>query len=945
MPFAARLTRAPIAFLPERGEDARRRLPGLAPELAGLIAGAAGSAPYLAGLIDREAEWLAPALHAEPEEALAALIAEAAGLSPAALDGGLRRLKRRAGLIVALADLGGVWDLATVTQAWSDFADACVAVALASHVAAQARRGRIPGQTEADALRDGAGMVVLAMGKMGAGELNYSSDIDLICLFDETRFDGPAEEMEARAGFIRATRAMAASLNDMTQDGYVFRTDLRLRPDASVTPVCISMAAAERYYEAEGRTWERSAYIKARPAAGDLAAGARFLATLTPFVWRRHLDFAAVAETMDMRQRIREHKGLHGADLEGRNLKLGRGGIREIEFFAQTRQLVAGGRDASLRQRRTVRALAALARADWITPEVAAELAGHYSALREAEHRLQMIDDAQTHILPKAPEGFDRLARLSGQGDTTRYRAELLARLEVVERITGDLYAPRTRGADLPALGPVAQDIVARWPGYPALRSERGQAIFRRLKPDLLARLARAPRPDEALSSFDGFLRGLPAGVQLFSLFEANPSLVDLICDICATAPGLARYLARNSGVLDAVLDGGFFAPWPGPGPLAEDLARRLAPLDYEAQLNAARRWHRDWHFRIGVHLLRGLVGADEAAAQYGDLATAVLSALWPAVCADIAHRHGPAPGRGGVVLAMGSLGAGEMTATSDLDLIVIFDAAGAEMSEGRRPLDPRGWFAKATKALITALSAPTGEGKLYDVDMRLRPSGGQGPVATALGAFARYQRDEAWTWEHMALTRARAVAGDAGLRADVEAVRAAVLAARAGDAEVLRDAADMRARLRKAGRAGGTWAVKDGAGGLQDMALLAQALALISASPERRPPGQIAAAVAAGHLAPADGAALAEAYRLFSALLQGQRLLGDPSDGSGEAHGGGQDPVPAGGAALLGQLTGVAAPEALAGLLDSARSAAASIVDAILEPGDGADHGEDGST
>jgi glutamate-ammonia-ligase adenylyltransferase len=565
MSFAARLTRHPIPHSPERGADGWDALHGVDATLRPLVEGAAGSSPYLAGLIRKEAHWLSHALAEPPEDVVTDLIAETATLAPGDLDSGLRRIKRCAALIVALADLGGLWALHTVTQHWTDIADACLAAALATHVAAEAKRGKLPGMTEEDARRDGAGMVALAMGKMGAGELNYSSDIDLICLFDDDRFD-EADVMEARAGFIRATRRIAATLGDTNAEGYVFRTDLRLRPDASVTPVCISMTAAERYYEAEGRSWERSAYIKARPAAGDIAAGERFLDTMKPFVWRRHLDFAMVQDTMDMRQRIRDHKGLHGElKLEGHNLKLGAGGIREIEFFAQTRQLVAGGRDPSLRPRRTVKALAALARAGWIEPDIAGELAELYVHHREVEHRVQMIDDAQTHSLPKSEEGFDRLARLCGEGDTRAFRARLAERLRRVEQLTGDFFQPvKGEAAHAPEIPPAQAEIVARWPGYPALRSVRGQEIFERLKPDLLHRFQSAAKPEEALSNFDGFLKGLPAGVQLFSLFEANPPLVDLIVDICATAPGLSRYLSRHSGVLDAVLDGRFFADWPG---------------------------------------------------------------------------------------------------------------------------------------------------------------------------------------------------------------------------------------------------------------------------------------------------------------------------------------------------------------------------------------------
>jgi len=922
MSFAARLTRHPIPFDLDRGREAFLALSGVSRDLGPLIAGTAGCSPFLSRLIMQEAAWLAPVLAGAPEDALRALLAEAAAVQLPTLNPDLRGIKRRAALLVALADLGGVWDLMTVTGAWTDIADACVQAATRAHVGAEAKRGKLPGMTEEDAARDACGMVVLAMGKMGAGELNYSSDIDLICLFDEGRFD-PAEEMEARSGFVRATRKIAASLSENTADGYVFRTDLRLRPDASVTPVCISMAAAERYYEAEGRAWERSAYIKARPCAGDLAAGAGFLKTLVPFVWRRHLDFATIADTHDMRQRIRDHKGLHGITLAGHNIKLGAGGIRDIEFFAQTRQLVAGGRDVDLRQRQTLAALQALAAKEWITPEVADTLGDHYQHHREVEHRLQMINDAQTHLLPNTPDGFDRLARFMGHGDTAAFKAGLQARLQEVADLTEPFFAPGTVAKVAPVLTDAVAEIVARWPGYPALRSERSQTIFARLKPDLLARFQRAARPDEALAHFDGFLRGLPAGVQLFSLFEANPPLVDLIVDICGTAPGLSRYLARNSGVLDAVLDGQFFAPWPGRDGLAEIIGAALSGQDYERQLDAARVVMKEWHFRVGVHHLRGLISAEEAGTQYSDLAAAVVAALWPLVCNEIARRHGPAPGRGGAVVGMGSLGAGRMTARSDLDLLVIYDACDVEMTQGRRPLDPRGWFAKATKALITALTVPTAQGALYEVDMRLRPSGRQGPVATALEAFRLYQTTEAWTWEHMALTRARVLVGAPSLCADIDAVRRDVIMATSAPDVIRRDAADMRARLAAAGRAGSTFAVKDGPGGLQEIVLLAQAMTLMVRQPLRDTAAQLTAACDAGLLRADDAATLIAAQTLFAEVDQAVRLLSDrPLD---------LEEIGAGGQAFLAKAGNVADVRALAAKLDDMRRRVASIIAAEL--------------
>ena len=605
-------------------------------------------------------------------------------------------------------------------------------------------------------------------------------------------------------------------------------------------------------------------------------------------------------------------------------MKLGAGGIRDIEFFAQTRQLVAGGRDPSLRSRRTVEALAALSEAGWIPAEVAGELSDLYAHHREIEHRVQMIDDAQTHDLPKSSQGFDRLARLCGEADTDRFREGLATRIRRVEHLTGDLFQP-TRGGSKPSLeiSEAEAEIMARWPSYPALRSERGRLIFERLKPELLRRFHTAAKPEEALSNFDSFLKGLPAGVQLFSLFDANPPLVDLLADICATAPGLSRYLSRHSGVLDAVLDGRFFAPWPGTAGLRDDLSGLLSGRDYEAQLDMARRWQKDWHFRIGVHQLRALIGPEEAAAQYTDLADAVIGALWPLVCDDIARRHGPPPGVGGAVLGMGSLGSGRMSAGSDLDLIVIYDAAGVEMSEGRRPLDPRGWYAKATKSLITALSAPTAAGKLYEVDMRLRPSGRQGPVATSVTGFASYQRDEAWTWEHMALTRARVVAGPASLAAEIESIRSAVIAEKAAPVHVRAEAATMRARLAAAGRAGSTFAVKEGPGGLQEIELLGQAAALAAGVPHRVSAAQLAEAERLGWLDGRGVAVLQSAHALFNRVQGAARLLTeerlDP------------DAIGTGGQAFLARIAGAADGAELATSLDKARMDALCCIDAVF--------------
>ncbi|MBR9766454.1 MAG: bifunctional [glutamine synthetase] adenylyltransferase/[glutamine synthetase]-adenylyl-L-tyrosine phosphorylase [Rhodobacteraceae bacterium] len=868
-------TRLPRPFDPERGAEALSLMPELDGDLASLIAGTAGSSPYLAGLIGQETDWLRGALET-PLRALSEEGARLQALDPLdpALGAELRRGKRRMALIVALADLGGAWTLEQVTGALTDFADLATGVALRAALSAELKRGKLSGMDEGD-LDTGCGLVMLAMGKMGAGELNYSSDIDLIALYDEDRFEDPAE---ARPALIRAVRKMATLLSEPTGEGYVFRTDLRLRPDPSVTPVCVGMEAAERYYESLGRTWERAAYIKARPCAGDLERGQTFLEGLRPFVWRRHLDYAAIQDAHAVRLAIRDSKGYHGPlSLPGHDMKLGRGGIREIEFFAQFHQLIAGGRDPSLRLRATVPALHQLSVAGWLPSEAASALVDHYRAHREVEHRVQMIHDAQTHKLPSGEEGLARLAALMGR-DEAGLREELTRRLTEVHEITEAFFAPDSPG-EVPAEAVQStgfdDEMLERWHHYPAFASTRAREIFKRLRPQLLASLARAARPEEALLAFDGFLKGLPAGVQLFSLFEANPQLIDLIGDICGTVPELAFFLSRNSGVLDAVIGGSFFDPWPGNEALSADLLRVLKrEEDYEAKLDAARRWQKEWHFRIGVHHLRGLIPPEEAGAEYAGLAEAVLRALWPVVQSEFARRHGPPPGRGAVVMAMGSMGAGRLNARSDLDLIVIYDADGQEASEGRRPLPSRVYYARLTQALVTALSAPMAEGRLYEVDMRLRPSGNQGPVATSLASYRDYQQGTAWTWEHLALTRARVVAGPAPLSAEVMAFRDSLIAPGRARGAVLRDVAEMRARILAAKGAGAPWEVKVGPGRNQEIELIAQAGGLIAGDPEGWIGDGLRLAVGSGWMHEDERDLLVSTYRLLWNVGQVGKLL-----------------------------------------------------------------------
>ena len=885
------ISKAPRAFDPDLAQDFLAKADGLDRNRAEFLAAIVGSSPYLSGLIQKEYNWLTGALDA-PQAAFQEVLSAVRSCPPDELRSGLREAKRRVALIAALCDLAGCWSLEQVTTALTEFAQSAVDVALKAEVEKLIRRGKLPGMTEAD-VETAAGLSVFAMGKMGAYELNYSSDIDLICLFDETRYDR-ADFGEARQGLVRATRNMCATLSELTGEGYVFRTDLRLRPDPSVTPVALAMEAAERYYESLGRTWERAAYIKARACAGDIAAGERFLKTLTPFVWRRHLDFAAIEDAHAMRLRIRESKGTGGAvAVRGHDMKLGRGGIREIEFFTQTRQLIAGGRDPGLRMRGTVEGLAALAERKWIEADTATALTDHYRHHREVEHRIQMVHDAQTHRMPKSDEGLARVACLMGQDPDALCR-DIATRLDAVHELTEGFFAPpgltpQAPRPDLPE--ELDRDVIARWRSYPALRSDRGARIFDRLKPELFSRLAKTANPSETLLSLDGFLKGLPAGVQLFSLFEANPQLIDLLVDVLGTSPALAEHLSRNAQVFDAVLTGGFFADWPGREVLQAELAAILSREgDYESQLDAARAWKKEWHFRTGVHHLRGLINADEAARQYADLADAVVAAVLPIVEEQFAAKHGPAPGRGGVVLAMGSLGSGRLNAQSDLDLIVIYDAEGAEMSEGRRPLAVRPYFARLTQALVTALTAPMAQGRLYEVDMRLRPSGNQGPVATSWASFTHYQKEEAWVWEHLALTRARIVAGSAELAQDIEQFCRDLLAQPQDRSKVAQEVAEMRDRLAAAKTPAGVWDGKTGAGRMMDIELIAQTGSLLSGRATGDVYAGLTGAASVGFLSAEQAETLQQAYGLlWSVQTAGRLIAGQGLSAVTEGEGGAQ--------------------------------------------------------
>lgn len=765
----------------------------------------------------------------------------------------LRVQKHRIALITALADITNIWGLYDVTHALSDFADAATSAAASFHLLQLHKRGKLKLKHPDDPERE-SGLVILGMGKLGGRELNYSSDIDLIILFDGENIitDEPAGLQQS---FVRLARGMVDVLDKRTADGYVFRTDLRLRPDPSSTPLAISTMAAEIYYESIGQNWERSAMIKARPIAGDLDAGHVFLARLKPFIWRKSLDFAAIQDIQAIKRQINAHKGGSEIKVRGHNVKLGRGGIREIEFYAQTQQLIWGGRERELRLIPTIEALNALVAAGHEEAENAHTLSVAYEYLRKVEHRLQMIDDAQTHTLPEDDEGLEAIAAFMGYADYEAFAKDMVATLTQVEKLYAALFEDEeslsaesggslvfTGGESDPETLKTLTDMgfknakavdacIRGWhhARYRAMRSTRAREILTELMPHIISAMAGTAEPDAAFMRFDIFLSKLPAGVQLFSMFQSNPQMLDLIAEIMGTAPRMAEHLSQKASVLDVVLTQGFSDDLPTAQEMVDDLDHVLVDATHmEEVLDLARRWAKDRKFQVGVQVLKGTINERKSQRALTDTAVTLLNALQPRVEAEFAQRHGLIPGGALSVVAFGKLGGSEKTPTSDMDLAFVYDCdEGAQASDGDKPLSVSQYFARLCQRLINALSAPTAEGALYEVDMRLRPSGNAGPIATTLATFKAYQEKDAWTWEHMALTRARAITGPVDLKANIEAVIKSILSSPRDPDKLVVDVADMRARMDEERHTDVPWSIKNYRGGLVDIEFISQYLQL----------------------------------------------------------------------------------------------------------------------
>ena len=793
-----------------------------------------GNAPYLADLACREPKTLLACMHDGPQSAsiLAAIAALPAKMSRVQLNATLRQAKRQMALDIAIADLLGVWTLEQVTGALSDLAETTLRAATRHLLRDLHDQGKIT-LPNPDEPEHGAGFVVLALGKLGARELNYSSDIDLVLIYDPTTAPYPAE---SQILMTRLAHELTTLLSARDSDGYVFRVDLRLRPDPAATPPVISLAAALAYYESHGRTWERAAFSKARPVAGDLALGHYFLSAIRPFIWRKYLDFTAISDIHEMKRRIDTRHSTK--DLRGFDVKLGHGGIREIEFIVQTLGLIWGGHDPALRIPATLEALPAMARHGHLPESTASQLANAYRMLRKVEHRLQMVADRQTHALPTTAEGLEQFCVfLDMPNFQTRFQ-KLLDRVH--EQFLGFFSpdGPQTKDSLHPGHdGPPPAAFTARlhelgfkddrhiaerlreWSSgsIPALRSTRARELLTVILPHLLTQLGNLPEPDKAFAQFDTLLGRQRAGVQLLSLFAHNTALLKRLAAVLGAAPALSDYLAETPQALESLL-----APqarFASPRPL---LRRLLAEAEgLEQAVATTRHFVRQEEFHLSVAMLEARLNVNEAGALRSTLAQAALSQLLPFVIAAQKARLGPVRGAKIAVVALGKAGAGEMLPGSDLDLMLIYDHAPAALA-------PTHWFVRFSHSFVSALTARGQGGPLYQVDMRLRPSGNAGPVAVSRSAFMAYHAQDSWTWERLALTRARVMAATPGFARTVnETILQALCRSESAD-KILADTAAMQARLAAEIKPRGLFDVRAIPGGMMEVGFVAQALQLI---------------------------------------------------------------------------------------------------------------------
>jgi glutamate-ammonia-ligase adenylyltransferase len=748
----------------------------------------------------------------------------------------IRRWRGRSCLTAALSDLAGLCDTETQMAWLSRAADAALRASLAFLINLAVARGKIK---PVDSSMQGCGWTIIALGKLGAEELNYSSDVDLLILHDLAT--APLAKEQVQPFYVGLTRDLVRLLSTATADGIGWRVDLRLRPDPGATAVSIDIDAATGYYESLARTWERAAFIRARPVAGDIQLAERFLSQIQPFIWRRTLDYTVMDDMKTMLRRPPQSNGWLGY-----NLKIGKNGIRQIEFFTHVLQLVAGGREAGLRQHQTAPALRALAKFDWITPDQADSLITAYNQLRRTEHRIQMLADSQTHSLPRSQSELAHFANFMGHAQP----ADLCAALTSIQDSIAFhaehkiLHSPADHAANNKNILLDDYDSLVAWlseNGFTrphdvadtlsgwmagriaATRSERARVLLNRLMPDILMHFATAPTPDDIFAALAQFIEGLPASVQIFSLLDYNPQLTRLLGDMLVLSPQICDRLRRYPALFDLLLYRAFFAPIEAPDGLKKIFHEKIDGLPVELALDQIKILVRELKFRAQVQTLSFATDTDQLEASLTAIAEAAIDSVLTLARADMVRRYGEIDAQISIV-ALGRLGVKQLTAGSDLDLLIIYHAAPNSVSTGQRTLAAANYVLRLAQTMVSWISTPTAEGTLYDVDLRLRPEGKAGAIATSIDRLATYFDHDAWIWEKQALTKARPIAGDAGLNDKIQRLINSIINHDHPKDHLITAISDMRQRLQKQQKPVSKWHLRQIAGGLTDIDLLIQA-------------------------------------------------------------------------------------------------------------------------
>ncbi len=765
----------------------------------------------------------------------------------------LRKAKSEVALLTALADLSGAWNLQQVTRSLSDFADLAIDVSLT-----QAMQLKFLGKKP----KIKSSMTCFALGKLGGNELNYSSDVDLIFFYDEMAVAG---EDEASEQLSRVVHTASRILQEPTQDGYVFRVDLRLRPDPGATPPALSMAAAEVYYQSAALNWERAAYTRARACAGNIISGQDFLNRLSSWIWRRNLDFSAMRDIDALRDQILDHYDLVDFSAAGYDVKRGIGGIREIEFLMQIFQLIHGGRRPELRTANTPQGLSLLAKGDIIPANDALELTHHYNWLRMVEHRLQMQDDQQVHSLPTSKSEREDIALFCGADSLDQFENILSGRIHAVHDIYERLLGKKNLAVTPIQLPKIANSdaIFARWDAgrYRALAHQRARTALEKIKPALLDSFAQAADPAAALARWDTILSQLPAGISFLEMFEANPKLLGLIAKILTVSESMGTQLSEQPHLLDVVLEQGFFAP------LNKNMAfPDQVDVDGEARLNRLSRWLAEQKFRQAVHLLSAISTPLQVASARTEAMDFVAKMVLEIATAELSLRFGRVKNAQFVVLGLGAWGGATLGPNSDLDAVFVFTGSETAQSDGLQKISATHYFNKLGQRFISLMTTATQWGRMAEIDMRLRPSGTKGLLVVSTAGFRDYQEKEAWVWEHMALTRARCISSD---NAGLVVLISDILTREREESKLRADVLAMRMDMDHHRAPQGDFDLKLALGGLVDIEFMIQYLQLKSAAkyPEILTPDMlqaIHACVTAKLLDLKDGEALAETWALF---------------------------------------------------------------------------------